>query len=64
MSKYAKGVSNQSFEIGNKSGVKEKLFNPIARDNPDTVAPENKLQQFVGKAGKPPGLLGLKGREF
>lgn len=64
MSKYSQSASKQNFTTPSGSGVKEKLFGTVARDNPDTIAPENKTDQYVGKSGKPGGLLGLKGREF
>jgi hypothetical protein len=63
MSMIGKSVSNADFSAKG-GGSREKRLSTTARDNPDTVSPENKLQQYVGKSGKPSGELGLKGRGF
>lgn len=41
-----------------------KLFSTEAKDSPAAVTGSNELKQFEGKARKPKGPFGLKGKEF
>lgn len=46
------------------SGRVDELMATTAKDAPDTCNADNELKQFTGKSGKPPGMLGSKGKEF
>jgi hypothetical protein len=46
-----------------KMGLQSKMTT-TAKDNPDSLTPENEQKQFMGKPGKITEPLGKKGREF
>lgn len=44
-------------------GDRKALLEPNAKDNPDSLTPENPFKQALGGSGKPSGPFGKKGRE-
>lgn len=62
---FGKSVANCDFGQGKMDGACcGKLMGTVARDNKDTLTPDNKQERFVGGKGTPSGPLGLKGRGF
>jgi hypothetical protein len=57
-----KSVSN--WKPSQPKGNRDSLLQPNAKDNKDTLTPENSLEQHSGKAVKPSGMLGKKGKMF
>lgn len=56
--------SASNWEPKTPTKTNQSLMGPNAKDNKDTLTPENPLKQAVGKSGKPPGPFGKAGREF
>lgn len=62
---YYEGVSDWNPNIPKKTQEKaEQLMNPEARDAAEVLDATNKLEQWVGGSGKPPGPYGVQGRKF
>ncbi len=57
------GVSNWDPKMPTKMGLQSKMTT-TAKDNPDSLTPENEQKQFIGKPGRISEPLGKKGREF
>jgi len=60
------GKSASDWDPGAGKGKSDnaKLMSTTARDAKDTLAPDNKLEQYIGAKGTPTGPMGLKGRSF
>lgn len=44
--------------------ARPELLKPNAKDNPDSLTPQNPHKQTLGGSGKPQGPFGKKAREF
>ena len=59
------GLDNWSPSAGSTSTSQNRaLLGTEAKDNPDSLSPNNDLKRFQGKARKPTGKLGAQGQEF
>lgn len=56
-------MKNTSTDMPKPTGNQKNLLEPNAKDNPDSLTPENPFKQAVGKNGKPPAPFGKMGRE-
>lgn len=62
---YDKSAGDMKFPAGStKVETSAKLMGTVAKDNADAHNGTNEQKPFVGKAGKPSGPFGPKGREF
>lgn len=56
-------MGNVSTDMPKPTGKQKNLFEPNAKDNPDSLTPENPFKQAIGKSGTPKAPFGKKGRE-
>jgi len=56
------GVSNATFKKPTKTNAS--LMEPNAKDNPDSLTPNNPYIQALGGSGKPKGPFGKAGHQF
>jgi len=58
-------ISDKTIDPSNAPDITNKLMNPNAREDPETVTGDNPQKAWTGKhGGKPSGPFGQQGKNF
>lgn len=62
--KLSSPIANKTIDPSNARDATEKLMNPNAKEDSETVTGDNPQKAWIGGRGKPSGPYGQQGKNF